>query len=91
MIYNSCDQGLDASHYGVGKAASWQMGLGKVCCEIMYNQCSKLLPVHLPEADNFFWKTSNFFKDFLQFYVYYDLRFKAGGLTTFLTEFWTVV
>ena len=30
-----------------------------------------------------------FFSDFLQFHVY-DLRFKAGGLTTFLTEFWTL-
>ena len=35
-------------------------------------------------------RTRNFFKDFLQFYVY-DLRFKAGGLTTFFTEFWTLV
>ena len=34
-------------------------------------------------------RTGNFFQDFLQFYVY-DLRFKAGGLTIFLTEFWTL-
>ena len=32
----------------------------------------------------------NFFKTFLQFYVY-DLRFKAAGLTTFLVEFWTLL
>ena len=38
-----------------------------------------------------FWRrTRKFFQDFLQFYVY-DLRFKAGGLTTFLTVFWTLV
>ena len=30
-----------------------------------------------------------FKENFLQFYVY-DLKFKAGGLTTFLTEFWTL-
>ena len=37
------------------------------------------------------WKrTGNFFKTFLQFYVY-DSRFKAAGLTTFLTEFWTLL
>ena len=35
-------------------------------------------------------RTGNFFKDFPQFNVY-DLRFKAGGLTTFLTEFWTLI
>ena len=35
-------------------------------------------------------RTGNFFKTFLQFYVY-DLRFKAAGLTTFLVEFWTLV
>ena len=52
-------------------------------------QCSKLLPVRLPEADNFGGGPGTFFKDFLQFYVY-DLRFKAGGLTTFFTEFWTL-
>ena len=34
-------------------------------------------------------RTGNFFQDLHQFYVY-DLRFKAGGLTTFLTEFWTL-
>ena len=34
-------------------------------------------------------RTGNFLEDFLQFYVY-DLRIKAGGLTTFLTEFWTL-
>ena len=34
-------------------------------------------------------RTGNFLEDFLQFYVY-DLRFKAEGLTTFLTEFWTL-
>ena len=34
-------------------------------------------------------RTGNFSKTFLQFYVY-DLRFKAAGLTTFLTEFWTL-
>ena len=35
-------------------------------------------------------RTGNFFfSDFLQFHVY-DLRFKAGGLTPFLTEFWTL-
>ena len=34
-------------------------------------------------------RTGNFFKDFPQFFVH-DLRFKAGGLTTFLTEFWTL-
>ena len=35
-------------------------------------------------------RTGNFFKTFLQFYVY-DLRFKAAGLTTYLIEFWTLV
>ena len=35
-------------------------------------------------------RTGNFFKTFLQFYVY-DLRFKAAGLTTFLVEFWTLI
>ena len=35
-------------------------------------------------------RTGNFFKTFLQFYVY-DLRFKAAGLTTFLVEFWTLL
>ena len=35
-------------------------------------------------------RTGNFFKTFLQFYVY-DLIFKAAGLTTFLVEFWTLV
>ena len=34
-------------------------------------------------------RTGNFFKTFLQFYVY-DLRFKAAGLTTILIEFWTL-
>ena len=34
-------------------------------------------------------RTGNFFKTFLQFYVY-DLRFKAAGLTTYLIEFWTL-
>ena len=31
-------------------------------------------------------RTGNFFKTFLQFYVY-DLRFKAAGLTSFLLSF----
>ena len=53
-------------------------------------QCSKLLPVRLPEADNFGGGPGTFFKDFPQFNVY-DLRFKAGRLTTFLTEFWTLM
>ena len=35
-------------------------------------------------------RTRNFSYNFLQFYVY-DVRFKAGGLTTFLTEFWTLL
>ena len=35
-------------------------------------------------------RTGNFFKTFLQFYVY-DLRFKAAGLTTFFVEFWTLL
>ena len=35
-------------------------------------------------------RTGNFSYNFLQFYIY-DLRFKAGGLTTFLTEFWTLI
>ena len=34
-------------------------------------------------------RTRNFFFKFLQFYVY-DLKFKAGGLTTFLIEFYTL-
>ena len=34
-------------------------------------------------------RTSNFLKKILQLYVY-DLWFKAEGLTTFLTEFWTL-
>ena len=59
---------------------------------LLYN----VLPVFqitasLPARSRQLWRrTRNFFKDFLQFYVY-DLRFKAGGLTTFLTEFWTLV
>ena len=35
-------------------------------------------------------RTGNFFKTFLQFYVY-DLRFKAAWLTTFFVEFWTLL
>ena len=34
-------------------------------------------------------RTGNFLYNFLQFYVY-GLRLKAGGLTTFLIEFWTL-
>ena len=54
------------------------------------DQCSKLLPVRQPLADNFGGGPGTFFKTFLQFYVY-DLRFKAAGLTTYLIEFWTLV
>ena len=35
-------------------------------------------------------RTGNFFKTFLQFYVY-DLRFNAAGLTILLIEFWTLL
>ena len=31
-----------------------------------------------------------FFSNFLQFH-FYNSRFKTGGLTTFLTEFWTLI
>ena len=55
----------------------------------IYLQCSKLLPVRQPKADN--WGGLGIvFETFLQFYVY-DLRFNAAGLTTLLIEFWTLL
>ena len=41
---------------------------------------------HLPQTDNF---GGTFF--FLNFLPFFCLRFNAGGLTTFLTEFWTLI
>ena len=54
-------------------------------------QCSILLLVYLPKENNF-GEPVIFFKTFphVQFYAY-ALRFKASGLTTFLTEFWTLL
>ena len=52
-------------------------------------QCSKLLSVRLSETDNFRGGPGHLKKKFLQFHVY-ELKFKAGGLTTFFIEFWTL-
>ena len=52
-------------------------------------QCWKFPPVHRSWGRQLWRRTGNLLLIFLQFYVY-DLRFKAGGPTTFLTEFQTL-
>ena len=54
-------------------------------------QCSKLLPVCQPEADNFGGGPGTFWKLFFNFmFMIWDSR-QQDGLTTFLVEFWTLL
>ena len=55
-----------------------------------YAQCWKFPQVHRSEADNFGRGLGTFCWFFSKFYAY-DLRFKARGPTTFLTEFQTLI
>ena len=60
-----------------------------MCKMNIINQCSKLLPVRLPEADNFGGGTGTFFKIFFNFmFMIWDSRQEDWQL--FLTEFWTL-
>ena len=60
-----------------------------ICETREINQCSKLLPVRLPEADNFGGGPGTFFKIFFNFmFMIWDSRQEDWQL--FLTEFWTL-
>ena len=70
--------------------------LFRVCRSLSYLRKDFIYPVFQITASpsarsrQLWRRTGNFFKAFLQFYVY-DLRFKAAGLTTFFIEFWTLI
>ena len=63
----------------------WQAGQQGTCWAVLE------IPTGPPVQDRQLWtRTRNFLLIFLQFYAY-DLRFKAWGPTTFLTEFQTLL